>query len=129
MDSNTGDLMWILWNLEEHLFWITSLNGSFWKLLNILRSKHHYRGSFYTEKLEEETIKSYIICLMKDIFHGANPLALWFVLLANPLSFLLHKLKGHSCGNVKITVLPIISLLISLNYMVVRLILQSSNTT
>ena len=66
---------------------------------------------------------------MKDLFHGGNPSALQLVLLANPVSFMLHKLKGYSCGNVKTTVLHIISSLISLNYMLARLILQSSNTT
>ena len=66
---------------------------------------------------------------MKDIFHGGSPSALRFLFLANPLSFLLHKLKGNSCANVRITVLHIISSLISFNYMLARLMQQSSHTT
>ena len=38
---------------------------------------------------------------MKGIFQGGSLSVLLFILLVNPLSFLLHKLQGYACGKHK----------------------------
>ena len=52
-------------------------------------------------KGEEEVIESDIIYFSKGIFQGDSLSVLLFILSVNPLSFLLHKLKGYACGKHK----------------------------
>ena len=52
-------------------------------------------------KWEEEVIVSDIIYFSKGIFQGDCLSVLLFILSVNPLSFLLHKLKGYVCGKHK----------------------------
>ena len=52
-------------------------------------------------KGEEEVIESDIIYFSKGIFQGDSLSVLLFILSVNPLSFLLHKLQGYTCGKHK----------------------------
>ena len=71
---------------------------------DLIRATEHLTSQWCTVlhlKWEEEVIVSDIIYFSKWIFQGDSLSVLLFILSVNPLSFLLHKLKGYACGKHK----------------------------
>ena len=64
-----------------------------------------------------ETITTEIIKYLNGIFQGDTLSVLLFVLCLNPLSFLLQKLKGYSCGKSRVYTLTHNFLSMTLNFM------------
>ena len=72
---------------------------------DLIRAIEHLTSQWSTVlhlKGEEEAIVSDIIYFVKGIFQGDSLSVLLFILSVNPLSFLLHKLQGYTCGKHKI---------------------------